>query len=696
MKTFLCLCLTLILSQAAFSANYTVTKIADTNDGACDADCSLREAIVAANGTTDNDVINFSSTVFNTAQTITLSGTDIIITNNGTLAINGTGANLLTISGNNASRVFTNNVGAVTNINNLRVTGGNGASTINTGRAGGVYNVGGILTLNNVVVTGNTAANGGGLNNAASGATPANLTLINCTVSNNTSSSTGGGMQNFSTSTITLLNTTVSGNISNNAGLAGGAMQANGMVFISNSTFSGNNAPAGSAGAIYYNGTGLTMNNVTIANNTSMAGAGGLHKSTATLNANVRNTIIAGNTGGSGTPDVVGAISSQGNNLIGTVGTSTGWVASDILNQPANLAPLGNYGGPTQTHILLINSPAINAGQNCVVTATCAAGNPPTPLTTDQRGTGFPRQAGSAVDIGAVEGVLVVDPLSSKDFDFDGDGRTDYGVFRPSNATWFIQRSTTGFLATQFGAAADRLTPADFDGDGKADIAVWRSGGAFSTFYILQSSTNTVRLVNFGQPGDDPRAVNDWDGDGKADPAVFRNGASAGQPSFFHYLPSAQPGVPIVSIQWGINGDEAVRGDFDGDGKADAAVYRASQNSWFIRRSSDSALVVAQWGVSTDKRVPEDYDNDGKTDLAVYRDGLWAILQSSNNQPRFQQWGIATDKLVPGDYDGDGNTDLAVWRDGTFYVLRSNGNQLATFQFGASTDTPVASAYIVP
>jgi CSLREA domain-containing protein len=185
-----------VLAQTALAATYTITKIADTNDGVCDADCSLREAVVAANATADNDTIAFAA-LFNAAQTIVLSGTDIIINNNGTLTINGTGSNLLTISGNNASRVFTNNPGAVTSINNLRITGGTGVSSVTTGRGGGAYNNGGTLTLTLVVVTGNSAANGGGLNNSGTTASPGTVNLINCTVSNNTATGAGGECRIF-------------------------------------------------------------------------------------------------------------------------------------------------------------------------------------------------------------------------------------------------------------------------------------------------------------------------------------------------------------------------------------------------------------------------------------------------------------------------------------------------------------------
>ncbi len=390
-------------SSSVFGATYTVTKTADTSDGTCDSDCSLREAVAAANGTADNDTIVFSG-LFNTTQTITLGGSEIVIANNGSLTINGPGADKLTISGNNASRVLVSGANVVVNINNLRFTGGNGVGATNTGRGGAIYNVGGTMVISNSIITGNSAANGGAINNAASSApsVPANLTIINCSVTNNSSTSSGGAMQNFSTSFLNVINSTISGNTSNLAGLAGGGIQANGTVSISNSTISGNNAPNGTGGGgIIFNGVGLTLNNVTISGNTSANGAGGLHKSTATLNANVRNTIISGNNGAAANPDALGAFNSQGNNIIGVVGTSTGWVASDLQNVNPILGPLGSYGGIGQTFPLLTTSPALNAGQNCVTDLTCAIGNPPVALTTDQRGASRP--FGGTVDIGAFE-----------------------------------------------------------------------------------------------------------------------------------------------------------------------------------------------------------------------------------------------------------------------------------------------------
>lgn len=278
-------------------------------------------------------------------------------------------------------------------------------------------------------------------------------------------------------------------------------------------------------------------------------------------------------------------------------------------------------------------------------------------------------------------------------FDFDGDLRDDYGIFRPSNGFWSLQRSTAGFVSLQWGVATDKLTPADFDGDGKTDLAVWRPSE--SRFFIHNSSDASATVVDFGVSTDRPITVADWDGDGKADPSVYREGAQ----SFFYYRGSSNnPSGNITFVPWGTTGDIPVRGDFDGDGKNDACVFRPSNGTWYVRRSLDGSMLAAQWGLSSDKLVPADYDGDGKTDFAVFRpsDSFWYVVKSTNGQFIFARWGLDTDKLVPGDYDGDGKTDFAVWRpsDQNFYVLQSATSQVGVFRFGASDDVAVATSFV--
>ena len=99
-------------------------------------------------------------------------------------------------------------------------------------------------------------------------------------------------------------------------------------------------------------------------------------------------------------------------------------------------------------------------------------------------------------------------------------------------------------------------------------------------------------------------------------------------------------------------------GDYDGDGKADLALWRPGSGVWLL---SDD--LQTSWGDSADIPVPQDYDGDGRTDIAVWRpkEGAWYI-KYSGGEPAFVSWGSEGDIPVPGDYDGDGKCDPAVWR----------------------------------
>jgi uncharacterized delta-60 repeat protein len=263
-------------------------------------------------------------------------------------------------------------------------------------------------------------------------------------------------------------------------------------------------------------------------------------------------------------------------------------------------------------------------------------------------------------------------------YDFDGDGKSDLSVFRPSDGVWYLSRSTAGFGALRFGIQSDRLAPADYDGDGKTDIAVFRDGN-----WYLQRSQTGFAAVQFGASGDVPQPA-DFDGDGRAELAVFR--PSAGSWYVLNLVNNQFTGV-----QFGTNLDKPVAADYDGDGKADYAVFRPSDGTWYMLRSQQGFTGV-QFGISTDKPVVGDYDGDGKADPAVYRDGVWYQLRSGQGFAA-AQFGIQVDLPAPADYDGDGKTDLAVYRDNTWYLLRSTGGFTGA-QFGAAGDKPVPGAFV--
>ncbi len=393
-------------AAAGLAADLIVTKTADTSDGSCNADCSLREAIAAANASAEADVIRFDPEVFATPQTITLSGSELVIQNSSRVTIIGSGAKFLTISGNNASRILMVGRSSSASIYGITFTGGNGIGPQDSGRGGALYNYGGNMLVSDCVISGNTANTGGGLNSAQSSSpTPAVTpvtTIRNTVVANNTSVSSGGGMQNFSTSTLFIENCLFTNNQSGGS-TGGGGMQANGIVRISNSTFSGNRSPGGTGGGLQSNGGDQILTNVTVTGNTATNNGGGIHRASSVAGLFLRNTIIAGNTGVSTSPDVTnitnGTFVSQGNNIIGNVGTSTGWTAADLTNTDPLLTPLGSYGGSVMSHALLDNSPAIDAGSGCVLDISCTAANPPFVIRTDSRGAA--RFGG--VDIGAYE-----------------------------------------------------------------------------------------------------------------------------------------------------------------------------------------------------------------------------------------------------------------------------------------------------
>jgi hypothetical protein len=285
----------------------------------------------------------------------------------------------------------------------------------------------------------------------------------------------------------------------------------------------------------------------------------------------------------------------------------------------------------------------------------------------------------------------------------NGDGKSDWVVVRNTGsgptgqARWFVSTNNTGVATTfDWGTASDFFVPGDFDGDQKDDVAIWRPGTQ-STFFILQSATQTFRVEDFGQNGDDPTIVADYNGDGKDDVAVYRDGVNVGDQSRWYFRP--QGAANFTTVNWGEGGDTVVTGDYDGDGKADYVLQRAEggQSRFFIRTATN-AFSSELFGSAGDFTVAGDYDGDGKTDLAVSRlsggNWVWDYKSSLSGTTVSRTWGTTNDIHVPGDYDGDGKTDYAVWRpaaQSTFYVLTAGTLNIFTKDWGVTTDLPVAS-----
>ncbi|HKP67681.1 MAG TPA: Calx-beta domain-containing protein, partial [Pyrinomonadaceae bacterium] len=272
-------------------------------------------------------------------------------------------------------------------------------------------------------------------------------------------------------------------------------------------------------------------------------------------------------------------------------------------------------------------------------------------------------------------------------FDFDGDGKTDVGIYRPSNGQWWINRSSTGMTtAGTFGASTDVITPADFTGDGKTDIAFFRPSTGL--WFVLRSEDFSYFSLPFGTAGDLP-VPGDFDGDGKADLTVFRASTST-----WYIRRSSDGGATIQGF--GSTGDIPVPADYDGDGKTDVAIYRPSTGQWWVQRST-AGVAVLTFGVSTDKPVQGDYTGDGKADMAYFRPstGLWYILRSEDFSFYSTPFGTNGDIPAPGDYDGDGRFDPTVFRPSTttWYSQRSTAGTMIQ-QFGSDGDRPIPNAFV--
>jgi CSLREA domain-containing protein len=365
---------TLITSQqttemlpAGSHSTLNVTKLADTNDGTCDTDCSLREALAVA---APDDVIVFAS---NLAGSITLGSTLTISKN---VTINGPGTKAITISGQNAARVFYVDSGVHFTITRLTVANGRIQGSIGVsaemggsggdGLGGGLYNNGGRVTIVDSTFSGNSAVGGPGGDAAA--ATPISLNNPG-----NGGQACGGAI--YSTIHDTWLsNCTLAGNKASGGKGGWGRTVAtqDGAVLLAMP----NGAPGVGLGGAIYRPAALPMKNKLVMNRSGVI--------------TIRNTLIANSSSGG---NCEASIISVGYN-IDSDGTCGLGATGDLSKINPKLGPLKNNGGPTLTHALLPGSPAIDVGD-----PTGCIDHNGAVIATDQRG----RSRSGRCDVGAIE-----------------------------------------------------------------------------------------------------------------------------------------------------------------------------------------------------------------------------------------------------------------------------------------------------
>jgi lysophospholipase L1-like esterase len=273
--------------------------------------------------------------------------------------------------------------------------------------------------------------------------------------------------------------------------------------------------------------------------------------------------------------------------------------------------------------------------------------------------------------LGGVGAAAPTGPVPASDF--DGDGRAEPAIWRPSVGGWYSLAENGSIDQSFVGWATDIPVPGDYDGDGDADRAVWRPevGGWYVDVGVLD-------IQYLGLPGDVPVPA-DYDGDGSVDRAVFRGSTGA----WYILGPS---GIEVE--YFGVNDDVPVPADFDGDGRAEVAVFRPSTGAWLILTPEGTTELYL--GVGGDIPVPGDHDGDGDAEPAVWRSefGGWFVLQDGSVQVDYL--GLPGDVPAATDYDGDGSVDIGIWRPSNGGWFHQSLEGVQSSFVGLSGDIPLA------
>ncbi len=414
-----------LLTPAAQAATFTVTKAADTLDGACDADCSLREAIQAANALPGEDTVQVGPGVYKLTRTGAFEEDNATgdLNVKDRLILVGAGAASTILDGNGTDRVLTGGVSDVSSglvIRGVTIRNGYAAKKTtppipHSGYGGGIV---GNVTVEDSVITGNqTDGDGGGIRGDV-------VTIRNSTISDNLAKQNGGGIHGW-------------------------------YLELDNVTISGNRALGEGGGLRLFPALdGQRFDHVTVTANEA-ALAGGIYLSDIACtelepcptSISINRSIVAGNVSGGSQPDCY-SVSAEGSGNVFGVKDSCSFSAGNLggtLAQPLDpkLGPLADNGGPTPTHLPIAGSPAIDSAGDC--------------SGTDQRGAVRPA-----------------------DGDSDGLSECDAGAVELSEAACFSDAETLCLQGGRFRVTANWETP-QAEGTAKS-IPLTAETGAFWFF----------------------------------------------------------------------------------------------------------------------------------------------------------------------------------------------------------------------
>ena len=309
--------------------------------------------------------------------------------------------------------------------------------------------------------------------------------------------------------------------------------------------------------------------------------------------------------------------------------------------------------------------------------------------------------------------------------DYDGDGADDLAVYSASAGNWYVwsfKRKRILGLDQSGGFSGAKVVPGDFNGDGKSDLAIFDSGTSKWYIRTLQlflayadrgvgparprskaTSTETAKLTlgsttvrpgtgSFGRlRRTEPSSGRKTGGfpARRLCPPTTTATARRTSPSSTRRPAtgtSSRAAVAEAVIRnWGWSTTKPVPMDYDGDTKADLAVFDNASGAWYVAKSSGGTM-IRNWGWPGAVPVPGDYDKDKKADLTVFDSttGNWYMLLSKTGKAVTRNWGWSGASARSADFDNDGADDMAVYHTGTgrWYIwshakkaVLENGNQ---------------------